>query len=73
MASPIWAVVRVAAHMMAGTWQHDETVVSLSIKSAVLSLDRPRSLSVMNDGEPTQLHTPLHYTIHPQALRVLVP
>lgn len=68
-----WAVVRVAAQMMAGTWQHDETVASLSIKSAVLSLDRPRPLSVMNDGEPTQLHTPLHYTIRPQALRVLAP
>jgi len=68
-----WAVVRVAAHMLAGTWQHDETVASISIKSAVLSLNRPRPLSVMNDGEPTQLKTPLHYSIRPQALRVLVP
>lgn len=68
-----WAVVRVAMHMMAGTWQQDETVVILLIKSAVLSLDRPRPLSVLNDGEPTQLHTPLHYTIRPRALRVLVP
>ena len=59
--------------MMAGTWQHDETVASLSIKSAVLSLDRPRPLYVMNDGEPTQLKTPLHYTIRPLALQVLVP
>lgn len=67
------AVVRVAAHMLAGNWQNDETVASLSIKSAVLSLDRPRPLSVMNDGEPTQLKTPLHYTIRPQALQVLVP
>ena len=68
-----WSVVRVAAQMLAGNWQHDETVASLSIKSAVLSLDRPRPLSVMNDGEPTQLKTPLHYSIRPQALRVLVP
>lgn len=68
-----WAVVKVAARMMAGTWQQNETVACLSIQSAVLSLDRPRLLSVMNDGEPTQLYTPLHYTIHPQALRVLVP
>lgn len=68
-----WAVVRVAAQMLAGNWQHDETVASIAIQSAVLSLDRPRPLSVMNDGEPTQLKTPLHYTIRPQALRVLVP
>lgn len=66
------AVVKVAAHMMAGTWQQDETVASLSIQSLVLSLDRPRLLSVMNDGEPTQLYTPLHYSIRPRALRVLV-
>ena len=68
-----WAVVKVAARMMAGTWQQDETVASLAIESAVLSLDRPRLLSVMNDGEPTQLYTPLHYSIRPRALRVLVP
>lgn len=68
-----WAVVRVAAQMLAGNWQHDETVASIAIQSAVLSLDRPRPLSVMNDGEPTQLKTPLHYSIRPQALRVLVP
>ena len=67
-----WAVVKVAARMMAGTWQQDETVASLAIESAVLSLDRPRLLSVMNDGEPTQLYTPLHYSIRPRALRVLV-
>lgn len=68
-----WAVVGVAARMMAGTWQQHETVACLSIQSAVLSLDRPRLLSVMNDGEPTQLYTPLHYSIRPQALCVLVP
>lgn len=68
-----WAVVGVAARMMAGTWQQAETVACFVIESAVLSLDRPRPLTVMNDGEPTQLHTPLHYTIRPQALRVLVP
>ena len=67
-----WAVVRLAARMMAGTWQQDETVACLSIESAVLSLDRPRLLSVMNDGEPTQLYTPLHYSIRPRALHVLV-
>lgn len=66
------AVVKVAARMMAGTWQQDETVASLAIESAVLSLDRPRLLSVMNDGEPKQLYTPLHYSIQPRALRVLV-
>ena len=68
-----WAVIRVAALMMAGAWQQDETVACLAIKSAVLSLGRARPLSVMNDGEPTQLLTPLNYTIRPQALRVMVP
>lgn len=68
-----WAVVRVAAQMLAGNWQDDETVASISIQSAVLSLNRPRPLSVMNDGEATQLKTPLRYSILPQALQVLVP
>lgn len=67
-----WAVVRVAAQMLAGTWQDDETVASIAIQSATLSLGRPRPLSVMNDGEPTRIMTPLHYSIRPQALRVLV-
>lgn len=68
-----WAIIRVAAQMLAGNWQHDDTVASITIQSAVLSLDRPRPLSVMNDGEATQMKTPLHYSIRPQALRVFVP
>lgn len=68
-----WAVVGVALRMMLGTWQQTKTVACLAVKSAVLSLNRPRPLSVMNDGEPMQLHTPLHYTIRQRALHVLVP
>lgn len=68
-----WALFRIAARMMAGTWQGDASLETSSAKSAILSLDRARPLSVMNDGEPSQLQTPLHYTIRARALRVLVP
>lgn len=68
-----WAVIRVAAQMLAGTWQHHEGVALISAPSAVLSLDRQRPLSVLNDGEGTQLKAPLHYRILPQALRVIAP
>jgi diacylglycerol kinase family enzyme len=32
-----------------------------------------RSLRVATDGEVTVMHTPLHYRVHPGALRVIVP
>lgn len=68
-----WALLRIAARMMAGTWQSDRSLEASSAKSVILSLDRPRPLSVMNDGEPSQLQTPLHYTIRTCVLRVLAP
>lgn len=68
-----WALLRIAARMMAGTWQNDESLEMVSAQSATLSLDRVRPLSVMNDGEPSQLETPLNYVIEERVLRVLVP
>ena len=68
-----WALFRIAARMLAGTWQSDASLEASSAKSVILSLDRPRPLSVMNDGEPLQLQTPLHYTIRSRVLRVLAP
>lgn len=68
-----WTLLRIAARMMAGTWQSDAALKVITTRAAVLSLDRPRLLSVMNDGEPTQLQMPLNYSISPGALRVLVP
>ncbi|MHB1676826.1 MAG: diacylglycerol/lipid kinase family protein [Sulfuriferula sp.] len=68
-----WVLFRIIARMMAGTWQSDASLEVISTQSAVLSLNRPRPLSVMNDGEPIQLQTPLHYTIRARALSVLVP
>ncbi len=66
-----WVLFRVIARIMAGTWQDDASLEIISAPSAILSLNRSRPLTVMNDGEPVQLMTPLHYTIQPQALRVL--
>lgn len=66
-----WVLFRIVARMMAGTWQDDASLEIISAPSAVLSLNRSRPLTVMNDGEPVQLLTPLRYTIRPQALRVL--
>jgi diacylglycerol kinase family enzyme len=68
-----WALLRIALRMMVGTWQGDLAMETITAKSAVLSLERARPLSVMNDGEPSQFQTPLEYTIRPRALRVLVP
>jgi len=68
-----WALLRIALRMLAGTWQGDLAMERFSATSAILSLDRARPLSVMNDGEPSQFQTPLHYNIRPGALRVLVP
>ena len=68
-----WVLFRILARMMSGTWQSDTSLEVFSTRAAVLSLNRPRPLSVMNDGEPTQLQAPLHYTIGARALRVLVP
>lgn len=68
-----WGLLRLAARLIAGGWQSEESLEVLSAKSAVLSLDRPLLLSVMNDGEASQLQTPLHYAIRARALRVLVP
>lgn len=68
-----WALFRIAARMMAGTWQSDASLEAISAKSAILSFERARPVSVMNDGEPTQLEAPLRYEIREQALRVLAP
>lgn len=68
-----WGLLRLAARMVAGSWQKEDSLEVLSAKSVVLSLDRPLLLSVMNDGEASQLQTPLHYTMRARALRVLVP
>ncbi len=68
-----WALLRIALRMLAGTWQGDLAMEKFSATSAILSLDRARPLSVMNDGEPSQFQTPLHYRIRPGALHVIVP
>lgn len=68
-----WALFRIAVRMLAGSWQSDAALKTIMAKSAVLSLEPARPLSVMNDGEPFQIQTPLRFTIRPRALRVLVP
>lgn len=68
-----WVLFRVVARMLSGTWQDDTSLAIIATPAAKLSLNRPRPLTVMNDGEPVQLHTPLNYSIQPRALRVLSP
>ncbi len=68
-----WSLPRIVARILAGTWKADAGLETFIATSAVLSLDRARPLSVMNDGEPSQFQTPLRYTIRPRALRILVP
>lgn len=68
-----WTLLRVMARVLIGNWADDVAMERSTATSVVLTLDRARPLSVMNDGEPMQLQTPLRYTLRPQALRVLIP
>lgn len=68
-----WTLLRLAARMMSGFWHGDAALETIASDSAVLSVEPSRPLAVMNDGESSRLETPLHFTIRPQALRVLVP
>lgn len=68
-----WTLLRIILRILAGNWKDDAAMDVSRGSSVVLSFNRPRAVSVMNDGEPVQLQTPLRYTIAPGALRVLVP
>ncbi len=68
-----WTLFRVAARILAGDWKEDQALDVSQASTVVLARARPGPLSVMNDGEAILLESPLHYSIRPRALRVIVP
>lgn len=64
--------LRLTTGMLMGRWQDDEALQVETIKSVTIETRKP-SVKVMFDGEVMSLQTPLHFTIRPLALTVLVP
>lgn len=64
----LWVLARAAM----GLWTGDDRLDSLSAKKVTIKTRRKR-LRLSNDGEVKTLKTPLHYQIHPKALRVFAP
>lgn len=68
----LWWVVRLLLAMAAGRWRGRPGLLTRRATAIVLHA-RKRHLWVMNDGEAALLETPLHYSLHPRALKVLMP
>lgn len=64
--------IRLTTGMLFGRWRNDEALSVDSVKSVTIDT-RKSLLKVMFDGEVESLQTPLHFTIRPLALSVLVP
>ena len=64
--------LRLTTRMLLGRWQDDAALSMESVKSVTIDM-RKDLLRVMFDGEVETLHTPLHFTIRPKALSVIVP
>ena len=65
-------LLRLALLALFGRLREAEDFDALTTQQLTIETRRPR-LRVALDGEVTTLNTPLHYRIHPAALRVLVP
>jgi diacylglycerol kinase family enzyme len=63
-----WLLMRAAA----GQWQGDPRFERHKLQKLTIDSRRPQ-LRVSNDGELMKLSTPLHYSIRPKALTVLLP
>jgi len=64
----LWVLARASM----GLWSGDDRLDSLSAKRVTIKT-RKKRLRLSNDGEVQTLRTPLHYQIHPKALRVFAP
>ena len=63
---------RLTTGMLLGRWRGDEALSIESVKAVTIDT-RKDLLKVMFDGEVETLHSPLHFTIRPKALSVIVP
>jgi diacylglycerol kinase family enzyme len=64
----LWILIKAAA----GQWSGDLNFIHQTAQKITIHSARPH-LRLANDGEVESLSTPLHYQIHPKALRVLAP
>lgn len=64
----LWILARAAL----GLWSGDDRLEILSAKRVTIGA-RKKRLRLSNDGEVKMFRTPLHYQIHPKALRVFAP
>lgn len=63
---------RLVTGMLLGRW-HDDDALSMESVTSVTIDARKELIKVMFDGEVETLETPLHFTIRPKALSVVVP
>jgi YegS/Rv2252/BmrU family lipid kinase len=63
---------RLSVEMMMGRWQEDEALDITEANEVTINARR-EMVKVMFDGEVMSMPTPLHFRIHPAALRVLAP
>jgi diacylglycerol kinase family enzyme len=64
--------VRLVARMMMGRWRDYDALSMETVQSVTIDTHKTL-LKVMFDGDVQTMETPLHFTIRPKALSVLVP
>ena len=67
-----FGLLRLALRALFGRLRQARDFDALLVREIVIET-RHRQMQVATDGEVTRMSTPLHYRIHPQALRVLIP
>ncbi|GAB3743856.1 diacylglycerol/lipid kinase family protein [Microlunatus parietis] len=68
-----WDRLVITGRLLDGSWQQDRRVVALQGREVEVSSPTLSYMSVMSDGEISQLRLPLRYEIRPAALTVLMP
>jgi diacylglycerol kinase family enzyme len=66
-----WGLLRLATHALLGTL-HQASDFRVLNTAEVRVETRHRRIAVATDGEVNVMDAPLHYRIHPRALRVIV-
>jgi diacylglycerol kinase family enzyme len=67
-----WDFFRLVFGMLFGKWQSDPQLNIETMKAITVNFRKPQ-MQVMFDGEVMLLDTPMHFTIRPLALTVIVP
>lgn len=69
----LWSLPTLMVKLLIGNWSFDDDLTFFSASQAVIIPKHRRKLKVMVDGELFRLKKPLHFTLHPQAVRLLKP